>query len=69
MGSVPFEMREAFLALGATKWETVKYVVIRKSFPEIIAGVILGFSMAFGETMAVLMVFRLCPSPNPQIAF
>ncbi len=56
MSSVPFEMREASLALGATKWETVKYVVMRKAFPGIIAGVILGVSRAFGETMAVLMV-------------
>lgn len=56
MSSVPFEMKEASLALGATKWETVKYVVVRKAFSGIIAGVILGISRAFGETMAVLMV-------------
>jgi phosphate transport system permease protein len=34
----------------------VKYVVFRKAFPGIIAAIILGFSRAFGETMAVLMV-------------
>lgn len=54
--SVPDEMREGSLALGATRWETVKHVVIRRAYPGIIAAVILGFSRAFGETMAVLMV-------------
>jgi phosphate transport system permease protein len=54
--TVPVEMREASLGLGATKWETVKYVVIKKAFPGVVAAVILGFSRAFGETMAVLMI-------------
>ena len=54
--SVPFEIREASLALGATKWQTVKYTVLRKAQPGIIAAIILGLSRAFGETMAVLMV-------------
>jgi len=54
--TVPFEMREASLALGATKWQTVKYTVLKKAWPGIIAAIILGLSRAFGETMAVLMV-------------
>ena len=54
--TVPFEMREASLALGATKWQTIKYTVLRKAKPGIIAAIILGLSRAFGETMAVLMV-------------
>jgi len=54
--TVPVEMREASLGLGATRWETVKHVVIKKAFPGIVAAIILGFSRAFGETMAVLMV-------------
>jgi phosphate transport system permease protein len=54
--SVPYEIREASLALGATKWQTVKHVVIQKGFPGLVAAIILGFSRAFGETMAVLMV-------------
>ncbi|RLE52669.1 MAG: phosphate ABC transporter permease subunit PstC [Candidatus Methanomethylicota archaeon] len=54
--AVPMEIREASLALGATKWQTVKYVVFRKAFLGIVAAVILGFCRAFGETMAVLMV-------------
>ena len=54
--SVPSGMKEASLALGATKWQTVKYVTIRKAMPGIIAAIVLGLSRAFGETMAVLMV-------------
>ena len=54
--SVPHELREASLSLGATKWQTIKHVVIRKAMPGIIAAIVLGLSRAFGETMAVLMV-------------
>ncbi len=54
--TVPFEVREASLVLGATKWQTIKHVVIRKASPGIIAAIVLGLSRAFGETMAVLMV-------------
>ena len=54
--SVPYGIREASLALGATKWQTIKHVVMRKAMPGVIAAVVLGLSRAFGETMAVLMV-------------
>jgi phosphate transport system permease protein len=54
--TVPHEMREASLALGATRWQATKLVVRRAALPGIIAAIILGFSRAFGETMAVLMV-------------
>lgn len=54
--TVPLGMRIASLAIGATRWQTVKYVVLKKTWPGILAAVILGFSRAFGETMAVLMV-------------
>jgi phosphate transport system permease protein len=54
--SIPHELREASLSLGATRWQTVKHVIVRKAMPGIIAANVLGFSRAFGETMAVLMV-------------
>jgi phosphate transport system permease protein len=54
--AVPVELREASLSLGATKWETIKLVVLRKAMPGVIAAIVLGLSRAFGETMAVLMV-------------
>ena len=54
--TVPEDLKNASISLGATKWETAKYVLIRKSLPGIIAAVVLAISRAFGETMAVLMV-------------
>ncbi|MDD5557086.1 MAG: phosphate ABC transporter permease subunit PstC [bacterium] len=54
--AVPREMREASLALGATRWQTVRHVVLRRARAGLFAAVGLGFSRAFGETMAVLMV-------------
>jgi phosphate transport system permease protein len=54
--AVPQGLREASLALGATRWQTVKGVVLRQALPGVMAAVVLGFSRAFGETMAVLMV-------------
>lgn len=54
--SIPQEMTDASLQLGATKWQTVKKVILRKSFPGILAAVVLSVSRAFGETIAVLMV-------------
>jgi phosphate transport system permease protein len=54
--TVPYSMREASLALGATKWQATKLVVMRSALPGLIAAIILGFARAFGETMAVLMV-------------
>lgn len=53
---VPDPYRESALALGATRWETVKYVVLKKARSGLIAATVLGFARAFGETMAVLMV-------------
>lgn len=60
-GTVPAEMRHASLAVGATKWQAVKSVVLRKSMPGVVAAVVLGLSRAFGETMAVLMVVGNVP--------
>jgi phosphate transport system permease protein len=54
--SLPKEITDASLSLGATKWQTVKRVMLRKSFPGIIAATVLSVSRAFGETIAVLMV-------------
>jgi phosphate transport system permease protein len=54
--TIPVGMKEASLALGATHWEMVKHVIIRKGFPGIISAFGLGIAKAFGETIAVLMV-------------
>jgi len=60
--AVPKGMKEASLAVGATKWQTVKHVIVRSSFPGLLAAIMLGFGRAFGETMAVLMVVGNVPS-------
>jgi phosphate transport system permease protein len=54
--SIPKEMTDASLSLGATKLQTVKRVILRRSLPGIVAVTVLAVSRAFGETMAVLMV-------------
>jgi phosphate transport system permease protein len=54
--AIPFEIRQATMALGATKWEMVKKVLVRKGGAGIVAAVILSLSRTIGETMAVLMV-------------
>ena len=54
--SVPVELKEASLALGATHWETIARVILPASISGICTAVILGMSRAIGETMVVLMV-------------
>ena len=54
--SIPIELKEAALSVGATKWEMVKKVIFKASFPNIISAILLGFGRAFGETIAVNMV-------------
>jgi phosphate transport system permease protein len=54
--SIPTELKEATLSLGATQWQTIKHVLVRKALPGIIAAFGFGLARAFGETMAVLMV-------------
>lgn len=54
--SVPNGLREASLCLGATRWQTTKLVVLKRARSGVMAAMVLGFSRAFGETMAVLMV-------------
>ncbi len=54
--TVPRGVREASLAVGATKWQTIRFAVLPHTLQGIIAGVGLGMSRSLGETMAVLMV-------------
>ncbi|MGD1118866.1 MAG: phosphate ABC transporter permease subunit PstC [Dehalococcoidales bacterium] len=54
--AVPDTQREAMLALGATRWETILRAVIPYCRSSLVGGVILGLGRALGETMAVTMV-------------
>ena len=67
--NVPQSIREASLALGATKWQTIKLAVLKKARPGIIAAVILSLSRAFGETIAVLMVAGCSMGAFPKSVF
>lgn len=67
MQAVPDGLRESSLAVGATRWQTIKYVVMPKAAPGVLVGIVLGFSRAFGETMAVLMVVGNVPEVPSSI--
>jgi len=61
MNAVPNSLREASLALGATRWETVRHVVLPSALSGIVAAIVLGFGRAIGETMTVLMATGNAP--------
>ena len=61
MKDVPDEYREASIALGATRWETIRNVVIPAAFPGIVTAIILAMMRAMGETMAIVMLMGNTP--------
>jgi phosphate transport system permease protein len=54
--SVPTEMRQASYGMGATKWQTVRRVVLPRAFPGILTGTILALGRAIGETAPLIMI-------------
>jgi phosphate transport system permease protein len=56
MRAVPSNLREGALALGATRWETVRMAVLPSASSGIVGAIVLGLGRALGETMAVTMV-------------
>jgi len=57
----------AVLAVGATRWQTIRYIVLPQIMPAIVAGIVLGASRALGETLAVLMVVGNVPQAPSSI--
>ncbi len=56
LSTVPKSLREASLALGANRWETITRVVLPAARSGVLGSIILGFGRAIGETMVVIMV-------------
>ena len=67
LAAVPNDLRHASLAVGATRWQTIRNVVLPKVMPGIVAAVVLGASRALGETIAVLMVVGNVPKVPSSI--
>ncbi len=70
--SVPNELKQASLALGATRFQTIYKVVLPVARPGMITAVVLGISRAFGEAMAVKMVIgsiQTMPNLSPETWF
>jgi phosphate transport system permease protein len=62
--SVPDTYREASLALGATKWQTISQVVLPAALPGILTGAILGLSRAAGETAPIMFTAAVFYTPT-----
>jgi phosphate transport system permease protein len=65
--SVPYSFREVSLSLGASKWQTIRYVVLPNAISGILTGAILGLGRAAGETAPILFTvaaFYLPKLPN-----
>lgn len=58
--SVPRSYKDASLAMGATKWQTIKNVILPAAMSGIAAAIILGIGRAIGETMALMMITGNC---------
>jgi len=54
--SVPAEYREGSLALGATRWQTIRHIVLPRARPGILTGAVLALSRAAGETAPIMLV-------------
>jgi phosphate transport system permease protein len=59
--TLPRALEEASYALGATRWQTIRKVLIPAAMPGILTGIILGMGRAIGEAMAVQMVIGNAP--------
>ena len=65
--SVPHSLREGALALGATRWETVRMAVLPNARSGLFGAVLLGLGRALGETMAVTMVIGNRPEISASL--
>nr|MBO2477798.1 phosphate ABC transporter, permease protein PstA [Bacillota bacterium] len=64
LAAIPASQREASLALGATRWETVRYVILPRAMPGVITGAILAVARAAGEVAPLMLtgVVKVAPA-------
>ncbi len=68
--AVPLALRDASLALGATKWETIRKSVLPYAIPGMMTGSILGIGRAAGETAPILLTVAAFSLPQlPRSVF
>lgn len=68
--SVPYSFREASWTLGASKWQTIRHIVLPNAVPGILTGTILGLGRAAGETAPILFTVAAFYLPRlPQSVF
>lgn len=65
--SLPSDLRQAAVGLGATRWETILKVLLPAAFSGIVGAVMLALGRAIGETMAVTMVIGNSNNISPSI--
>ncbi len=63
--SVPYSFREVSLSLGASKWQTIRHIVLPNAIPGVLTGTILGLGRAAGETAPIL--FTVAAFYLPQL--
>ncbi len=66
--TVPTTYREASLALGATRWQTIYRIVIPEALPGILTGIMLGFGRAAGETAPIMFTCATFYTPNMPVS-
>jgi phosphate transport system permease protein len=64
LNNVPYSFREASLALGMSRWQTVKYIVLPNAMPGILTGTILSIARISGETAPILFTAAAFYVPN-----
>ncbi|MBI4217884.1 MAG: phosphate ABC transporter permease PstA [Elusimicrobia bacterium] len=68
--SVPYSFREVSYSLGASKWQTIRHIVLPNAIPGILTGTILGLGRAAGETAPILFTVAAFYLPRlPQSVF
>ena len=68
--SVPYSFREVSLSLGASKWQTIRHIVLPNAIPGILTGTILGIGRAAGETAPILFTVAAFYLPRlPKTVF